>query len=234
MTQTDTLAKTIAGEATLSENPGATLKKWRQIFGLTQTQISKNMKVTASVISDYEAGKRMPGTGFVKKFIKAMIRADKETGGKTIRKFEAREKPKAILDIQEFLTPMPAKKFLNAIKAKIITGKKQVKNLDLMGYTVIDSLKAILELTEKEFSRIYGATTERALVFTQVHMGRSPMVALKVTNPKPALIALNGLAVGQVDRLAVKIAESINVPLAVSQIKTQEELVESLRANTNR
>ena len=57
------LAKNIAGEVTLSINPNETLKKWREIFGLTQIEVAKQLGVSPSVISDYEAGRRKsPGT----------------------------------------------------------------------------------------------------------------------------------------------------------------------------
>ena len=36
--------------------------------------------------------------------------------------------------------------------------------------------------------KAYGMTTDRALIFTNVSSGRSPMVAIKVTNLKPSLV----------------------------------------------
>jgi putative transcriptional regulator len=230
MAHEDALAKNIAGETTLSDKPGETLKKWRQIFGTTQTQISNQLNISPSVISDYESARRKnPGVQFIKKYINALIQADKEKGGSVIKKFRIQKKPKAILDIREFLTPIPATKFIKTIKGETITGKKTTEKIQIHGYTVIDSLQAILEMTEKEFSGIYGATTERALIFTKVHLGRSPLVAVKVTKPKPSIIILNGVKPQNVDKLAIKIADSIKVPLVVSKIQTPEDLVETLR-----
>ena len=48
----------IAGEITISETPGITIKKWREEFGISQMELSKFMEVSPSVISDYESGRR--------------------------------------------------------------------------------------------------------------------------------------------------------------------------------
>ena len=55
----------------------------------------------------------------------------------------------------------------------------------IYGYTVINSLNAILQLSSSEFNRIYGWSTERALFFTDVSTGKSPMVSIRVTPFKP-------------------------------------------------
>ena len=52
------LAEKIAGEITLSEDPGATLRKWRTDFSVSQTDLAAELDVSSSVISDYESGRR--------------------------------------------------------------------------------------------------------------------------------------------------------------------------------
>ena len=42
----------IAGEISLSDDAGATMKKWREIFGITQVELSKHLGITVSTISD--------------------------------------------------------------------------------------------------------------------------------------------------------------------------------------
>ena len=51
------LAEKMAGEITLSDNPGETLKKWRASFEISQTDLASFLKVSPSVISDYESGR---------------------------------------------------------------------------------------------------------------------------------------------------------------------------------
>jgi len=48
------LAKMIAGEVVLSDDPGQTLRKWREIFGVTQTDLAHQLSISPSVVSDYE------------------------------------------------------------------------------------------------------------------------------------------------------------------------------------
>jgi hypothetical protein len=40
------LAEKIAGEITLSQSPGDTLRKWRRNFGITQTDLSNHLGIS--------------------------------------------------------------------------------------------------------------------------------------------------------------------------------------------
>jgi len=88
-------------------------------------------------------------------------------------------------------------------------------------------MKAIMMLSGLDFYRIFGTTSERALVFTGVSKGRSPMIAVKISPFKPRIIILHGL-VDEIDPLAVQLARHENIPLAVSEMETEDELVASL------
>ena len=69
--------------------------------------------------------------------------------------------------------------------------------------------------------QLYGRTPDRALIFTKVENGRSPMIAVKIgrfsTDMKPNLVVLHGPNnPTNVDKIAIKIAESERIPLIVS------------------
>jgi len=221
------LAKTIAGEITLAENAGTAMKKWRMIFGIKQKDLAKNLRMSPSVISDYESGRRRPGVGFVKKYTHALVKSDQAMKG-MLEKLILPKKSEAVLDIREFLKPASGEELIKQVKGKILANKEYVKN-NIYGYTVIDSIKAILELSDKDFTQIYGMNNQRALIFTKVHLGRSPMIAVKVTHPKPAMVVFHGLSPGEVDKLAIRIAETQKIPLVVSMAGSEEELIEGLR-----
>jgi putative transcriptional regulator len=222
------LAKNIAGEIAISSHPAEIMKKWREIFRLSQSELAEAMDVSPSVISDYESGRRKsPGTHFIKKMVESIIEADEERGGEVLKRFTIDTWPEAVLGMREFAAPMPASRLLREIDGQFVGGRKG-KDATIKGYTVIDSIKAIVELSEEKLRGLYGSTTERALVFTKVHTGRSPMIAIKVTKPKPNLVVLHGLKPNKVDKLAVRIANSEQIPLAVSTIKNEEKLIESL------
>ncbi|MEM2805227.1 MAG: helix-turn-helix domain-containing protein, partial [Candidatus Bathyarchaeia archaeon] len=75
----EVLARRIAGEIILSNKPGATMRKWRELFAISQTTLSDKMMLSPSVISDYESGRRKsPGTRFVRRFVWALLKIDEE------------------------------------------------------------------------------------------------------------------------------------------------------------
>ena len=224
----DLLEKTIAGEVTLSENPGGALKKWRQILDISQKNLAEALKISPSVISDYESGRRSPGVEFVRKYAQAIVAQDKRKKGGITGKIPVTEKSGAILDMREFLNPLTGNEFIKHVHGKVIACADLLEE-KVYGYTVIDSIKAILELSESEFHQIYGINNQRAIIFTKVHMGRSPMIAIKVTKPKPVLIIFHGVAPGEVDKLAVKMAEAERIPLVVSMTESEEKIVSDLK-----
>ena len=229
LTSKTLLAKNIAGEIVLSTKSSTVMKKWREIFGINQLELARHLNISPSVISDYESGRRKsPGTNFVRKFVEALVDIDESRGSHVASKFIMKSESDAILDLREFLSPIKASKFVKIIDGEVLANKKLL-NRSLLGYTIIDSIQAILKLSERELRNIYGSSTERALIFTKVKLGRSPMIAVKVTQPKPAMVVLHGLKPNKVDELAVHIAEMENLPLVVSNIKTEEELVKTLR-----
>ncbi len=82
-------------------------------------------------------------------------------------------------------------------------------------------------LSGLDFYRIFGTTSERALVFSGVSKGRSPMIAVKISPFKPRIIILHGVE-GEIDPLAVQLARHEGIPLAVSELPSEEALVQAL------
>ena len=227
MSSNKLLARNIAGEITISDNPALTLRKWREVFGLSQVELARFLEISPSVISDYESGARKsPGIVFIRRWVKALISLDIKKGEQIIKKFSI-PKSDAILDVKEFLSPITAKKLVKTVHGRVVSNN-DLLDRDIHGYTIVDSIKAILELSKEDFAEIYGTTTQRALIFTKVHTGRSPMVALRIAKPRPSLVVLHGLNHQSVDKLAIKISMLEKIPLVVSAIKSEEELVSNL------
>jgi putative transcriptional regulator len=229
------LAEKMAGEITLSDNPGDTLKKWRSVFEISQSDLAAFLKVSPSVISDYESGRRKsPGIFIVSKIVDAILDMDAARGGSKTRSYEGVLQggfnQEAIYDIHEYLSPISVEELTKLIKGETvyIPGSEFIK--PLYGYTIIDSLKAILQLSYNEFQKLYGWSSERAMIFTNVSTGRSPMVALRVTNLKPALVVIHGLPASQVDPIAAKIAEIERVPL-ISSVMPISDLIRALQSH---
>ncbi len=250
----DALAK-IAGDIVSSPDAGRAMKAWREKLSIKQKALADALIVgrkcskcgelneleaaacakcgstslapkgmSASVLSDYESGRRpSPGVVFVKKYVEALVKLD-EGKGRVVSNLLSSEKDAAILSIGEFHSPIAASKLLKLLDATVLAGDpEQVK---LYGYTVVDSIKTIYALSGYDFYRIFGATTERALIFTRVGMGRSPLVAIRVSQLKPRVVIIHGPE--EVDPLAVDLAKREGLVLALSGAPSDDAMIKAL------
>ena len=135
-------------------------------------------------------------------------------------------KKSAIISINEFKKPITASKFIKTIKGEIVSGENHL-DYNIYGYTLLDSIKTIYALSGYDFYRIFGSTTERALIFTQVGLGRSPLVAIRVSQLKPRMVILHGPKI--VDNVAVEIAKKENIILVISNLKNIESFENLLK-----
>lgn len=225
------LARNIVGEIVFADQPARVIKKWRNMFKISQKSLANEMGITSSVVSDYESGRRKsPGIKIIKKYINALLAIDTGDGGHIIRSFaknvQSQSLSNAIIDIKEFPAGIRINDFCKTINAALLT-KNMDWNQELYGYTIIDSLRAITELSFTELIKLYGITTQRGLIFTKVSTGRTPMVAIKMTNLHPALVVLHGLSA--VDDVAKRIAEVENIPLAVCRLERAEDIGKKLK-----
>ncbi|NOZ77428.1 MAG: helix-turn-helix domain-containing protein [Euryarchaeota archaeon] len=224
------LSMRIAGEIVLSSDHGRTMKKWREIFGATQKDISERLGVSASVISDYESGRRSsPGADLVSRITAALMDFDEANGSRVLKAYShtlaGREMETSIMDMREFPVPVSVEFLCSHIEGEILV--EDAREKDIYGYTAIDGPRAILELSSQEFFRIYGLTPERALVFMRVSQGRSPFVAIRVSPIKPGVVIIQGPK--KVDALGIKIAQMEKIPVILSSIEDPAELKRRLR-----
>ena len=223
-TNDDAVAK-IAGNVVASVDPGRAMKAWREKLAIKQVALARALGISPSVLSDYESGRRpSPGVQFVRKYVEALVRLD-EGKGRVVSRLVSTEKDEAILSIGEFQRPVEASKLLKAVGAKVLVGSEE--SVRLYGYTVVDSIKTIYALSGFDFYRIFGATTERALIFTKVGMGRSPLVAIRVSQLKPRIVVIHGPK--DVDPLAVDLAKREGIVLALSATSSEDEMIAALR-----
>ena len=227
----DRFAKDITGEIVLSDNPEKVLRKWRGIFGFSQKRLAEHMGITSSVIYDYESGRRKsPGINVIKRYVKTLLALDMKRGGTVIKTFMQPVNPlglsKAIIDIREFSHGVRIEDFCRKINAPIITKRASTDRV-IYGYTIVDSVKAILELSHNQLIQLYGTTTQRALLFTGVTTGKTPMVAIKLTGLQPGLVVLHGI--DKVNEVAMNIAEVEAIPLALCKIESLEEIMSRLK-----
>jgi putative transcriptional regulator len=224
ISMTDNLRERIAGEIALSHDPGKTMRKWREEFSVSQNELATAMGISPSVISDYEAGRRMsPGVGVVRKLTDSLMEIDRGRGYPTASKFKA-VNDDCIIAMAEFEHGIQSDRFVKMISGTILN--PDTSGRTIYGYTIVNSVKAIMSLSSADYLKIYGWSTERALIFTDVFFGRSPMVAIRAHPLTPAMVVY--LRPENVDPLAVKLAKLEGMPLVSTDMELNE-LITRLR-----
>ncbi|MFT4922467.1 MAG: putative transcriptional regulator [Haloarculaceae archaeon] len=224
------LAEKMAGEVTLSNDPGATIRKWRTDFEIAQTDLASELDVSPSVVSDYESGRREnPGIGIIRRVVDSLLDIDERRGGNHIRQharvLSAGFDSDVIYDLREYQANIPLDRYYRAIGAtELVRGDRDT----VAGHTVIDSIEAIRRLSSDEFYNLYGRSTNRALVFTNVTRGESPIVALRVVTPSPNAVVLHGLTEEDVWEYAPDLARIDGFSLAVTDIEL-DAMLDGLR-----
>ncbi len=220
----DTIKERIAGEIALSESPGSNMKKWRELFGISQTELAKSLKISTSTISDYEGNRRAsPGVGIIKRFVETLFAMDAERGGLVVRNLEKYNVPHddtPFYTIHDFSSPINGNDFVRIIEAKVVSNPAALDGIKLFGYTLLDSLRVILEISPSDYPRLFGTTNERAFIFDQVSTGRSPMVVIRVAPIKPRIVVIQNI--DNVDKLAIKISQIERIPLLTTKLGIDE------------
>lgn len=223
----DQVREKVAGEICLSEEPGKTIRKWREQFSISQQELSKHLGVSPSVISDYEAGRRRsPGIVTIRKIVDAFLDIDEKTGGGILKQYSLAAKTESIISIKEFAHEVLADELVDRISGENLTPSISLDK-HIHGFTVIDSIRAITTLSSFDYLKIYGWSSQRALVFTGVKFGRSPMIAIRAHPLKPAIVVYQKPE--QVDELAVRLAELEGLPLIRTELPAND-LVEILNS----
>jgi putative transcriptional regulator len=223
----DQVREKVAGEICLSDEPGRTIRKWREQFHISQQELSKHLGVSPSVISDYEAGRRKsPGIVTVRKIVDAFLDIDEKTGGQVLKQYSLAAKTDSIISIKEFAVEVLSSDLVSKIEGENLTPAIALDK-HIHGFTVIDSVRAITSLNSFDYLKIYGWSSQRALVFTGVRFGRSPMIAIRAHPLKPAMVVYQKPE--QVDELAIRLAELEGIPLIRTQLAIGD-LVDALQS----
>ncbi len=202
----ESLKEKIAGEICLSYETGQTIRKWRNLFSVSQKDLAVSLGVSPSVISDYEAGRRKsPGIGTIRRVVESILEIEVARGGQNLKRFEAEEDSGAIISMGEFPASRSAEWLIELIDAEVLNDDEHDLGRQVFGYTVIDSIKAVTQFSSNDYSKVYGWSTERALLFSDVHFGRSPMIAIRAHPMKPAVVVY--VQPENVDKLAIRLAD---------------------------
>ena len=135
------LTRRMSGEIVISKSPGDTLRKWREIFELSQKELASLLDVKPSVVCDFEKGRRAsPGIATVKKLVVAMVEYDVAHGGKVLNNMSGTHTSDAIVDIREFSSGVLIDNFMKEVEGEVLSGNDDLLSRPIYGYTMIDSL----------------------------------------------------------------------------------------------
>jgi len=215
----------MAGEIAISEKPGETLRKWRDIFKLSQKELANLLDVKPSVVCDFEKGRRTsPGIRTVRRIVEAMVAYDTAHGSRIVNSMVDKQNNEAIVDIKEFNSGITIKTMIEAIEGEVLAGPDEIIERPIYGYTMVDSLKAITSFNV--FGELYGWSNERAVFFSGVHYGRSPMIAVRAHPVKPRMVVY--IKPNSVDELAPKLANIERIVLVKTEMD-ENKIIEKLR-----
>ncbi|AOL16010.1 XRE family transcriptional regulator [Sulfolobus sp. A20] len=224
----DTIGKRIAGDIVWSKDSATSLRKWRELFGISQGEIAREMGIKPSVIADYERSRRQAGSEFIRRYVSALISIDSKRGYKVIKdlsKMFGINYP-FIVDMGDFSYPKSIDEIIRAVDGVLINS--YVTDKKVYGYLVTDSIKAIISLSGMEFYQALSLMVNKVVVFTKVSSGRSPMIALKVAPIKPPIVVFHRPV--NLDPLALELSESENMTVIVSTKAHEEDLVKGLKS----
>ncbi len=223
------ISKRIAGEIILSLEPGQVIRKWREIYGLSQLDAARLMGVSPSVLSDYERGRRGAGRRFIKRFIEILFEHDSSRRWIVTRRVAKLLNiyVEGVIDLGEFLSPISLDELVILTEGVLLSASTMHR--PIRGYTILDSVKAVEALTANEYVKAMGATSDRVVVFTNITRGRSVMVAVRVSPVKPSAIVLHGIK--NIDPLAIHIAVLENIPLIQSMLNL-DTMIDRFRQKT--
>ncbi|MCL5730501.1 MAG: helix-turn-helix domain-containing protein [Candidatus Thermoplasmatota archaeon] len=213
------ICEKIAGQIAMSDEPGETIRRWREEFRISESELAKYMRISPSVISDYEKGRRKsPGIASIRKIVNAMIEIDSQRGGSVQRRFSSGVPTDALIDIKDYNRDIGLPRIVSLIHGTNVSSVDV--NRQIRGYTIIDGIKAALSFSYSEYNKLYGWSSQRIIFLTEVKLGRSPMIAIRAHPLKPAAVVY--IQPGNIDALALKLAELENIPLISTDMPVGE------------
>ncbi len=138
-----------------------------------------------------------------------MISIEEKRGGHILRRYNSGIPSDALLDIKDYDHDISLEYILPKIRGKSCSKADLKRNI--RGYTMIDGIKAILQFSYAEYTKLYGWSSQRIIFITDVSIGRSPMIAIRAHPLKPAAVVY--IKPENVDELAIKLSEIENIPL---------------------
>ncbi|MEM2211813.1 MAG: helix-turn-helix domain-containing protein [Candidatus Nezhaarchaeales archaeon] len=227
------IAVRMLGEIAFSSDIGGALRLWRERFLTSKVDLARHLKLSPSVISDYESGRRRsPGVKVLKRFVLALMEIDEKRGERVLKDLAyllvgSEPLRSAILDARNFTEAPSVFEFCKFIKARIFTCE-DLWGDDVTGYVVLHSSKLLLETPAYDYVKLQSLIAGKAVVFADAPSSQPLMVSVKLMQAKPAVVVLHGLR--SIDKTSRAIANSEQIPLATVRGFSTVDLIKALRS----
>jgi putative transcriptional regulator len=121
------LFQKILGDVVANEEYGLVMRKWRELFNVTQAEIASELKVKPSVISDYESSRRKsPGITFIRTYVETIMKLRKEEARRDVNKQLDLIGSDERLVLYNFKKTISSEKLVKKLKAKTLTKSKEL------------------------------------------------------------------------------------------------------------
>ncbi len=236
---TSSLLRFIAGDIASNEKYGIVMKKWRNLFNITQSRIAKEMNVKQSVISDYENNRRAsPGINIIRSYVLALIKIAKKEHPREYNELLKSlniDEERASLYRGEFKTELNNKRIMKLFNAtQVIAPKEEYKFKEFVFFSKNISSIVTNQPSYKLLKEL-KSNTNRLFIFSNVKSGQIPLITITLLSkinhtdlPKLILFQSNKF---KISNLAKRIAKSNNISIMITKMNN-EDILELLRMNS--
>jgi putative transcriptional regulator len=234
------LLQIILGDIAANENYGLVMKKWRELFNITQSRIAKELQIKQSVISDYENNRRKsPGIEFIRKYTQSLINIGKKERKKeyeTIIEDLGLKKEVNKLFAGEFKTKIGSKEVINLLNGTQILAQPSQSSFQNYLFFSDKITNIVTKQPSYKLLKDLKSKKETVYIFSHVRTGKVPLILLKMMSklnrlemPKLIIFQSKGF---KLSSFARKIAKNNNISIAVTR-EEKENIKKLLNVDVN-
>ncbi len=210
----------ILGDICINDDYGVVMRKWRNLFNVSQAELAEKLDIQPSVISDYESGRRnSPGIVFIRKYVLALINIGKNKNKKILDKLSGYPfDKKNNLIVKKFDKKIKAEDFISNIDARIVIKSEEfhIKKCIFFYNNITDTFASMS--TKELLSLMKGR--DSVLIFSNVKSGRFPFIVLRLLSGAnkislPKFVIFQGT--DSVSKMVLRMAHKSNICLALTK-----------------
>lgn len=218
------------GDIASNEKYGIIIKKWRELFNITQSKLARELNIKQSVISDYENNRRKsPGISFLRKYCISLIRIGKddknEEYNSILKMLNIKDKKRKLIR-GSFEKLKSNKELLDFFKAhQIILPKKESYFKNFLFFS--DNVSSVLtSFPSYKLLKNLKSDEKTVFIFSNVKSGKIPLIILQIIS-KLNKMNMPKLVVFQSEKFKItnftkKYARKNNISIMISKLNVDK------------